>query len=136
MVGDIISLAVGFWIDSTTVQFWLSALLVAFGLSLTLAARKSFYLMVKTKADEEIAITAWASDKFGSRQAPLLLGSALAILGTIIICVAKEPWVLVLARICQGSSNSAVYSAGLPLIADTVNSNEVGSWYTPPLCSC
>ena len=29
-----------------------------------------------------------------------------------------------------------MYSAGLPLIADTVNSNEVGSWYIPPLCSC
>ena len=95
------------------VQFWLSTLLVAFGLSLTVAA----------------PITAWAGDKLGNRRMPMILGSLLALVGTAVFCVAEAPWLLVVARLCQGASNGAVYSAGLPLIADTVTPDEVGSWY-------
>ncbi|KAI4205116.1 MAG: hypothetical protein LQ346_001513 [Caloplaca aetnensis] len=94
------------------VQFWLSTLLVAFGLSLTVAA----------------PITAWAGDKLGNRRMPMILGSLLALVGTAVFCVAEAPWLLVVARLCQGASNGAVYSAGLPLIADTVSPDEVGSW--------
>ncbi|KAL8919080.1 MAG: hypothetical protein Q9208_006964 [Pyrenodesmia sp. 3 TL-2023] len=94
------------------VQFWLSTLLVAFGLSLTVAA----------------PITAWAGDKLGNRRMPMILGSLLALVGTAVFCVAEAPWLLVVARLCQGASNGAVYSAGLPLIADTVRPDEVGSW--------
>lgn len=99
-------------ISEKDVQFWLSTLLVAFGLSLTVAA----------------PITAWGGDKLGSRRLPMILGSLLALVGTALFCVAEAPWLLVLARICQGASNGAVYSAGLPLIADTVSPTEVGSW--------
>lgn len=74
-------------------------------------------------------ITAWGGDKLGSRQTPMVLGSLLALVGTAIFCVAEAPWLLVAARICQGASNGVVYSAGLPLIADTVSQAEVGSWY-------
>ena len=95
------------------VQFWLSTLLVAFGLSLFVAA----------------PITAWAGDKLGNRRMPMILGSLLALVGTAVFCVAEAPWLLVVARLCQGASNGAVYSAGLPLIADTVSPDEVGSWY-------
>ena len=95
------------------VQFWLSTLLVAFGLSLTVAA----------------PITAWGGDKLGNRRMPMILGSLLALVGTAVFCVAEAPWLLVVARLCQGASNGAVYSAGLPLIADTVSPDEVGSWY-------
>ncbi|KAL9584484.1 MAG: hypothetical protein Q9212_002096 [Teloschistes hypoglaucus] len=94
------------------VQFWLSTLLVAFGLSLTVAA----------------PITAWGGDKLGNRRIPMILGSLLALVGTAVFCVAEAPWLLVVARLCQGASNGAVYSAGLPLIADTVGADEVGSW--------
>lgn len=38
-----------------------------------------------------------------------------------------------MARIFQGFSNAVVYSAGLPLIADSVKADEVGAWYV--LCS-
>lgn len=100
------------------VQFWLSTLLVAFGLALTFAA----------------PITAWGGDKLGSRQTPMVLGSLLAPVGTAIFCVAEAPWLLVVARICQGASNGAVYSAGLPLIADTVSQDEVGSWCVRSFC--
>ncbi|KAL8640414.1 MAG: hypothetical protein Q9228_002664 [Teloschistes exilis] len=93
------------------VQFWLSTLLVAFGLSLTLAA----------------PITAWGGDTLGNRRIPMILGSLLALVGTAVFCVAEAPWLLVVARLCQGASNGAVYSAGLPLIADTVSPAEVGS---------
>ncbi|KAI4267554.1 MAG: hypothetical protein L6R38_008203 [Xanthoria sp. 2 TBL-2021] len=94
------------------VQFWLSTLLVAFGLSLALAA----------------PFTAWAGDKLGNRRMPMILGSLLALVGTAVFCIAEAPWLLVVARLCQGASNAAVYSAGLPLIADTVSSDDVGSW--------
>lgn len=94
-------------------QFWLSTLLVAFGLSLALAA----------------PFTAWAGDKLGNRRMPMILGSLLALVGTAVFCIAEAPWLLVVARLCQGASNAAVYSAGLPLIADTVSSDDVGSWY-------
>ena len=95
------------------VQFWLSTLLVAFGLSLALSA----------------PITAYIGDRVNSRQVPLLIGSVLALSGTAIFCVAKKPWLLLLARIFQGASNGPVYTAGLPLIADTVSQDEIGSWY-------
>ena len=75
-----------------------------------------------------IAFTAWVGDKLGSRKIPLVSGSILAILATILFCVARGPALLVWARIFQGFSNGAVYSAGLPLIADTVKPSEVGSW--------
>ena len=75
-----------------------------------------------------IAFTAWGGDRLGSRKIPLILGSILAILGTVLLCVARAPGILVWARIFQGFSNGAVYSAGLPLIADSVKPSEVGSW--------
>ena len=59
----------------------------------------------------------------------MILGSLLALVGTAVFCVAEAPWLLIVARLCQGASNGAVYSAGLPLIADTVSPDEVGSWY-------
>ena len=59
----------------------------------------------------------------------MILGSLLALVGTRVFCMAEAPWLLVVARLCQGASNGAVYSAGLPLIADTVSPDEVGSWY-------
>ena len=59
----------------------------------------------------------------------MILGSLLALVGTAVFCVAEAPWLLVVARLCQGASNGAVYSAGLPLIADTVSPDEVDLWY-------
>ena len=78
------------------------------------------------------AFTAWGGDKIGSRKIPLVAGSILAIFGTILFCLARAPEILVWARILQGFANGAVYSAGLPLIADTVKPSEVGSWSVAP----
>ena len=79
-----------------------------------------------------LAFTAWGGDKIGSRKIPLVIGSILAIFGTVLFCVARAPEILVCARLLQGFSNGAVYSAGLPLIADTVKASEVGSWSVVP----
>ncbi|KAL8791801.1 MAG: hypothetical protein Q9195_005610 [Heterodermia aff. obscurata] len=57
------------------------------------------------------------------------MGGLLAVIGTIVLCTARKPEILIWARILQGFSGGAVYSAGLPLIADSVKPSEVGSWF-------
>ena len=74
-------------------------------------------------------MTAWAGDGLRSRKSPLILGGLLAIIGTVVFCVARKPEILIWGRILQGFSGGSVYSAGLPLIADSVKSSEVGSWF-------
>lgn len=76
----------------------------------------------------EAAIAGWLADRSSSRRAPLLAGLALAFVATVISCVARAPWQLIIARALQGFSASVVYTAGLALIADTVRAEEVGSW--------
>ena len=66
----------------------------------------------------------------------MVLGSIVAIFATALFCLARAPEILVWARILQGFSNGAVYSAGLPLIADTVKPSEVGSWFVEPTVAC
>ena len=59
----------------------------------------------------------------------MILGGLLAIIGTVVFCAARKPEILIGGRILQGFSGGAVYSAGLPLIADSVKPSEVGSWF-------
>lgn len=85
-----------------------------------------------------IAIAGWAADRSSSRKTVFLAGLGLALLATILYCLGRAPWVLVIARAVQGFSASIIYTAGLALIADTVSPDEVGSWYVrspapPPL---
>lgn len=80
------------------------------------------------KSNSEAAIAGWVADRSSSRRAPLLAGLALAFVATLISCFARAPWLLVIARAFQGFSASVIYTAGLALIADTVPTEEVGSW--------
>ena len=74
------------------------------------------------------AIAGWAADR-GARSSTFLSGLVLALVASIIFCLAHTPAVLVIARAFQGLSGSVIYTAGLALIADAVDADEIGSWY-------
>ena len=76
------------------------------------------------------AFAGWITDLSASRQAPFLASLLLAFVSTLLFCWGETPWILVLARAFQGISGSFIYTAGLALVADSVRSDEVGSWYS------
>ncbi|KAL8897753.1 MAG: hypothetical protein Q9207_007048 [Kuettlingeria erythrocarpa] len=78
-------------------------------------------------ADGNAAIAGWAADR-GSRSTPFLCGLVLAFAATLLFCFGHAPWVLVLGRVLQGLSASVIYTAGLALIADAVDPDEIGAW--------
>ena len=84
-----------------------------------------------SKFNRSTAITGWLADR-GSRQLPFLAGLVVAAVATLLLCFGTALWVLVIARLLQGFAASAVYTAGLALIADTVDTNQVGSWQVKP----
>lgn len=49
----------------------------------------------------------------------------------MLFCFARAPWMLLVGRIFQGLSASVIYTAGLALIADAVDPDEIGAWYGP-----
>ena len=76
---------------------------------------------------ESIAITGWLAD-LGSRQIPFFSGVIIAIISTLLLCFGTQLWVLAVARVLQGLAASVVYTAGLALIADSVDPKKVGVW--------
>ena len=79
-------------------------------------------------ADARTAIAGWFADR-GSRSTPFLWGLILAIISTVVFCVARAPGLLVLGRVLQGLAASVIYTAGLALVADAVGADEIGAWY-------
>lgn len=60
------------------------------------------------------------ADHTSSRRSPLLIG-LLALAGaTLLLCLGKAVWLLVLGRLLQGLSAAVVWSVGLALLVDTV----------------
>lgn len=65
-------------------------------------------------------IAGWYADDTSSRRAPFLLG-LLALAGsTLLLCLGKAIWLLVLGRLLQGLSAAVVWSVGLALLVDTM----------------
>lgn len=52
----------------------------------------------------------------------------LAILSTLVFCLARAPGLLILGRALQGLAASVIYTAGLALVADAVGAEEIGAW--------
>ena len=102
---------------------------MTFGITMALGAREPIpNQSLLTFVNRSSAIAGWVADRSSSRQGPLLIGLALAFSATMVFCLGRAPWVLVVARVFQGFSASIIYTAGLALIADTVPADEVGSW--------
>ena len=71
----------------------------------------------------------WAANAFSSRKTPFLTGLGVAFVATGLFCFGRAPWALVLARACQGLSAPLIDITALALVGDSVDRDEIGSWY-------
>lgn len=94
------------------VPFWTSTSLAVFGLAMVLGA----------------PIAGWIVGKCERRQIPFLGGLSCAFGATILFMLGVKPWVIIVARVFQGLSAGVVYTAGLTLLVDTIESHELGPW--------
>ena len=95
------------------VQMWLSIFLMTFGLTMTMGA----------------PIAGWAANAVSSRKIPFLAGLGVAFVATVLFCLGHAPWVLVIARAFQGLSAPLINTTALALVADSVDRDQIGSWY-------
>jgi MFS family permease len=68
----------------------------------------------------------WLADRTKSRQLLFLSGLAALFLGTVMLAVGRNMFVLVAARALQGMSAAVVWTVGLAMILDTVGTNKLG----------
>ncbi|CRL29278.1 Sucrose/H+ symporter, plant [Penicillium camemberti] len=106
------SLTVRSGVPEADVPFWTSTSLAVFGLAMVLGA----------------PIAGWIVGKCERRQIPFLGGLSCAFGATILFMLGVKPWVIIVARVFQGLSAGVVYTAGLTLLVDTIESHELGPW--------
>ncbi|EKV10246.1 Sucrose/H+ symporter, plant [Penicillium digitatum] len=106
------SLTVRSGVPEADVPFWTSTALAVFGLAMVLGA----------------PIAGWVVGKYERRQIPFLGGLSCAFGATLSFMLGFKPWVIIVARILQGLSAGIVYTAGLTLLVDTIESHELGPW--------
>ncbi|KAJ5402050.1 uncharacterized protein N7487_007946 [Penicillium crustosum] len=106
------SLTVRSGVPEADVPFWTSTSLAVFGLAMVLGA----------------PIAGWIVGKCERRQIPFLGGLSCAFSATLLFMVGAKPWVIIVARIFQGLSAGVVYTAGLTLLVDTIESHDLGPW--------
>lgn len=69
----------------------------------------------------------WIADRTESRQMPFLTGLASLFFATIILAFGRSMWILVIARILQGTSAAVVWTVGLAMVLDTVGPENLGT---------
>ncbi|KAJ5782850.1 hypothetical protein N7457_004624 [Penicillium paradoxum] len=106
------SLTVRYGVPEADVPFWTSTSLAVFGLAMVLGA----------------PIAGWIVGRCERRQVPFLGGLSCAFGATLLFMLGAKPWVIIMARIFQGLSAGVVYTAGLTLLVDTIESHELGPW--------
>lgn len=106
------SLTVRSGVPEADVPFWTSISLAVFGLAMVLGAPIAGLIVGKCER----------------RQIPFLGGLSCAFGATLLFMLGVEPWVIIVARIFQGLSAGVVYTAGLTLLVDTIESHELGPW--------
>lgn len=100
-------------VPEENVQSWLSVFLMTFGIATTVGS----------------PIAGWTASRSSSRRIPFLLGLSIAFAATVLLCLGRAPWVLTIARAFQGLAAPLIYTTGLALIADSVDRDQIGSWY-------
>ncbi|TFY81606.1 hypothetical protein EWM64_g2406 [Hericium alpestre] len=70
---------------------------------------------------------AWHSEKYNSRQMPLILGLTVLLGSQVMLMEAPTYWVMALARVIQGISSSMVWVVGLALLCDVTPEALIGS---------
>ncbi|KAJ5200145.1 Major facilitator superfamily domain general substrate transporter [Penicillium cf. griseofulvum] len=106
------SLTVRSGVPEADVPFWTSTSLAVFGLAMVLGA----------------PMAGWIVGKCERRQIPFLGGLSCAFGATVLFMLGVKLWMIIVARIFQGLSASVVYTAGLTLLVDTIESHELGPW--------
>jgi multidrug resistance protein len=71
-------------------------------------------------------IIGYFSDRASSRKIHYLVGLLALLLSTILVAVARVYWVLLLARVLQGSSSAVVWTVGMAVLADTMPTEQLG----------
>ncbi|KAH9964561.1 major facilitator superfamily domain-containing protein [Russula dissimulans] len=73
-------------------------------------------------------VIAWYCERLRSRKGTLMIG-LLALSGSqILLMESQEYWVMIIARVLQGISAAAVWTAGLALVCDTVSEEQIGRY--------
>ncbi|KAJ5312358.1 hypothetical protein PENANT_c011G05028 [Penicillium antarcticum] len=106
------SLTIRFGVPEVDVPFWTSTSLIVFGLAMTLGA----------------PIAGWIVGKCERSQIPFLAGLLCAFGSTLFFMFGWAPWMIIVARVFQGLSAGVVYTAGLTLLVNTIESHELGPW--------
>lgn len=73
-------------------------------------------------------IAGWVVGKCERSQIPFLGGLSCASGATLLFMLGSAPWMIIVARIFQGLSAGVVYTAGLTLLVNTIESHELGPW--------
>jgi MFS family permease len=73
-------------------------------------------------------IAGWVVGKCERSQIPFLGGLSCASGSTLLFMLGSAPWMIIVARIFQGLSAGVVYTAGLTLLVNTIESHELGPW--------
>lgn len=106
------SLTIRSGVPESDVPFWTSISLAVFVLAMVLSA----------------PIAGWIVGKCERRQIPFFGGLSCASGATLFFMLGRKPWMIIVARIFQGASAGVVYTAGLTLLVDTIESHELGPW--------
>lgn len=61
-------------------------------------------------------VIVWISERWTSRQAPLISGLVALICSQVMLMEARAYWVMAVARVIQGMSSSMVWTVGLALL--------------------
>ncbi|BCR90257.1 MFS transporter [Aspergillus chevalieri] len=97
-------------LDADQQQQWTSILLALYGASLLATS----------------PLTGYLADRIQSRQWPLLFGLVALAISTALLCIGTSLGLWIAGRILQGASTAVVWTAGLALLADTMDSQTLG----------
>lgn len=120
-----------------TVQYWIAVLLAVFGAATTVASRKFLSqpivphhnpMKLFTADVSWTALWGWYADRLTSRRIPFLSGLLVIGAATIMIWLAPNIAVQIVARFLQGLSSAIVWVTGLAMIADCVDEKEIGQY--------
>ena len=97
-------------VPESSVQSWISILLACYGAALLVCS----------------PLAGWYADRSSSRRLPLLFGLFALGGATVMLCLARTVWLLILGRVLQGLSAAIVWTVGQALLVDTVGQKEIG----------
>lgn len=81
-------------------------------------------------------VIVWISERWTSRQAPLISGLVALICSQVMLMEARAYWVMAVARVIQGMSSSMVWTVGLALLCDTAPEHYLGRTSLAVLDEC